>query len=91
MLVKFEQNRMGQTTRNFELFDKNKTKQNKTKNKTKQNKTKNKTKNRTKQNKKQNNPPKKNTVFYNHLWQRVDAILEDVSVAESLFNARLLI
>ena len=45
MLVKFEQNRMVQTTRNFALFDK-------TKNKTKQNKNKNKTKNKTKQNKK---------------------------------------
>ena len=29
MLVKFEQNRMVQTTRNFEPFEKNKTKQNK--------------------------------------------------------------
>ena len=45
MLVKYEQNRTVQTTRNFELFD------------------------------------KKNRVFYNHFWQRVDAILEDVSVA----------
>ena len=49
MLVKFEQNLIVrlQTTRNFELFDKNKnkTKQNKTKqNKTKQNKTKQKQK-----------------------------------------------
>ena len=38
MMVKFEQNCMVQTTRNFELFDK-KTKKTKTKNKTKQNKT----------------------------------------------------
>ena len=38
MLVKFEQNLMVQTTRNLELFDKKKQKQNKTK--TKQNKTK---------------------------------------------------
>ena len=45
MLVKFQQNRMVQATRNFELFDKTR-------------------------------------VFYNHFWQRVDAILEDVSVAE---------
>ena len=43
--MKFEQNRMVQTTRNFEILD-------------------------------------KNQVFYNHFWQRVDAILEDVSVAE---------
>ena len=53
MLVKFEQNRMVQTTRNFDLFDKKtnkqtKTKTNKTKQKTKQNKTK---QNKTKQNK----------------------------------------
>ena len=41
MLVKFEQNRIVQTTRNVGRFDK---KQNKTKNKTKQIKTKNKTK-----------------------------------------------
>ena len=27
----------------------------------------------------------KNWVFYNHFWQRVDAILEDVSVAEIIF------
>ena len=45
MLVKFEQNRMVQTTRNFELFD-------------------------------------KRSGFYNHFWQRVDASLENVSVAE---------
>ena len=48
-IVKFEQNRMVQNTRNFELFDK-----------------------------KQN---KKKRVFYNHFWQRVHVILEDVSVA----------
>ena len=59
MLVEFEQNRMVQTTRNFELFDKKKqnkkTKQNKKrKQKTnKQNKTKTKT---------------KKQVFYNHFW-----------------------
>ena len=47
MLVKFEQNRMVQTTWNFEPFDK-----------------------------------KKKKVFYNHFWQRVDAILGDVSEAE---------
>ena len=46
MLVKFEQNCMVQTTRNFELFNKN------------------------------------FQIFYNHFWQRVDASLEDVSVAE---------
>ena len=45
MLVKFEQNRMVQSTQNFELFN------------------------------------KKKWVFYNHIGQRVDAIL-DVSVAE---------
>ena len=45
MLVEFEQNRMVQTTRNFELFDKNR-------------------------------------VFYNNFWQRVEAILKDVSVAK---------
>ena len=45
MLVKFEQNHMVQTTRNFELLN-------------------------------------KIQVFYNHFWQRVDAILEDVFVAE---------
>ena len=44
MLVKFEQNRMVQTTRNFYLFDKKK----------------------------------------KHLWQSVAAILEDVSVAETI-------
>ena len=46
MLVKFEKNRMVQTTRNFEFYW------------------------------------QKKKVFYNHFWQRVDAILEDVSVAE---------
>ena len=52
MLVKFEQNRMGQTTQNFELFG------------------------------------KKRVFFFffffldNHFWQRDDAILEDVFVAE---------
>ena len=55
MLVEFEQNRMVQTTRNFELFfQKNKTKH------------------------------KKKRVFEIHFWQSVDAILEDVSVAETL-------
>ena len=47
MLVKFEQNGMVQTTRNFELFDKNR-------------------------------------VSKNHFWQGVDAILEDISVAETI-------
>ena len=46
MPVKFEQNRMVQTTRNFELLD------------------------------------KKPGFFYNDFWQRVDAILEDVSEVE---------
>ena len=46
MLVKFEQNRMVQTTRKFEFF------------------------------------LTKQRFFYNHFWQRVDAILEDISVAE---------
>ena len=27
--------------------------------------------------------------FYNHFWQRVDAILEDVFVAQIIFNAEL--
>ena len=51
MLVKFEQNRMVQTTRNFELLD------------------------------------KKTEVFffYKHFWQRVDAIFEDISVAEKYY------
>ena len=44
MLVKFEQNRMVQTARNFELFDKKTNKQTNKQTKTKQNKTK-KTKN----------------------------------------------
>ena len=48
MLVKFEQNRMVQTTWNLELFD------------------------------------KKKIVFYNHFGQRNDAILEDVSVTETI-------
>ena len=48
MLVEFGQNRMIQTTRNFELFD------------------------------------KKKTCFLNHFWQIVGAILEDVSVAETI-------
>ena len=47
MLVKFEQNCMVQTTRNFELFD-------------------------------------KKAGFCNDFWQRVDAILEDVSVTETI-------
>ena len=47
MPVKFEQNRMVQTTRNFELFDRKR-------------------------------------GFYNHFWQRVDGILEDVSVTETI-------
>ena len=50
MPVKFEQNRMVQTARNFELFE------------------------------------RKPGFFYNHFWQRVDAILEDVSVAEIIFQ-----
>ena len=48
MPVKFEQNCMVKTTRNFELFD-------------------------------------KKTDFCNHFWQRVDAILEHVPVAEIIF------
>ena len=53
MLVKFEQNRMVQTTRNFEFFARGFL-------------------------------TKKNGFFflYKHFWQRVDAILENVSVAE---------
>ena len=34
---------------------------------------------------------KKNEFFYNHLWQRFDDILENVSEAEIIFNAKLLI
>ena len=33
----------------------------------------------------------KKPVFYNHFWQRGDAILEDVSLAEIIFNAKLFI
>ena len=29
--------------------------------------------------------------FFNHFWQRADAMLQDVSVAEQLFNGKLLI
>ena len=29
--------------------------------------------------------------FYNHFWQRIDAILEDVSVVELLFNDKPLL
>ena len=47
MLVKFEQNRMVQTTQSFELFD-------------------------------------KHQIFKNHFWQILHAILEDVSVAETI-------
>ena len=45
MLMKFEQNHMIETTKNFELFDKK---------------------------------------MVNHFWQSVDAILEDVSVSETI-------
>ena len=48
MQVKYEQNRMVQTIRSFELFDKNR-------------------------------------VSYKYFRQRVDAILEDVSVVETIF------
>ena len=48
MLVEFEQNRMVQTTRNFELFD------------------------------------KKSGFLKKHFWQSIDAILEDVSAAETI-------
>ena len=54
MLVKFEQNRMVQTTRNLEFFDQKKKKK------------------------------KKKRVFFPHFWQSADAILEHVSVAESI-------
>ena len=47
MLVKFEQRRMVQTTRNFEHFD-------------------------------------EKPGFLNHFWQSVEAILENVSVAETI-------
>ena len=33
----------------------------------------------------------KKTVFYNHFWQRADVVLEDVSVAEIIVYAKLLI
>ena len=52
MLVKFEQNRLVQTTRNFELFDKNKNKNKKTNKQTNKNK---KQKQKTKQNNNNNN------------------------------------
>ena len=67
ILMKFEQNCMVQTARNFELFDKKQ-------NRTKQNKT-------NKQNKNKNKKP----GFLNHFWQSVDAILEDVFMAETIF------
>ena len=51
MLVKFKQNRIVQTTQNFELFLKKE---------------------------------KKNTDFSNHFRQSIDAILEDLSVAETI-------
>ena len=59
MLVKFEQNRIVQTTQNFELL-------------------------------------MKKQVFYNHFRQRVDAILEDISVAKFIvkcyaFNLKTII
>ena len=54
MPVKFEQNRMVQTTQNWAFWQKKK---------------------KTKQKQKQ----KKNVFFYNHFWQRVDAIFDDVS------------
>ena len=50
MPLKFEQNRMVRTTRNFELFDKQKTKQNNT----------------NKKKKKQTKTNKKNRLFYNY-------------------------
>ena len=77
MLVKFEQNRMVRTTRNLEHFD-NKTKQTnkQTKNKNKQKTNKNKTQ-------KQNKTNKKTFFFFNfnHFWQSVYVIFEDVSEA----------
>ena len=51
MLVKFEQNCMVQTTRNYEFFFKQQ---------------------------------KKNRFFKNYFWQSVDAILEEISVAETI-------
>ena len=50
MLVKYQQNRMVQTTRNFEFFFLK--------------------------------------FFYNHFLQRVDAILEDFSAAEIIFQCQ---
>ena len=34
---------------------------------------------------------RKTGIFWNHFWQSVGAILEDVSVAETIFNAKLVI
>ena len=70
MLMKFEQNRVVQTTQNFELFGQkqNKTKQNK---KNKQKKQTNKQTNKKKKKKK-----KRLTIF----GQSVNPLLEDVSV-----------
>ena len=34
---------------------------------------------------------KPGSSFNNYFWQKVDAILKDVSVAEIIFNAKLLI
>ena len=75
MLVKFEQNRMVQATLNFFSFltlKKNQQQQG-------WNKQTNKQTNKQKQKQKQ-----KQNVFLIHFWQSVDAILEDVSVAETI-------
>ena len=84
-------------TKLWAFWQKNKTKQNetkktKTKTKQKQNKTKhNKTKQKQKQKQKQNKKSKtKNPVFKNHFKQSADDILEDVFVAETIFNAKIL-
>ena len=86
MLVEFEHNRMVQTTRNFELLNKTKQKQ-KTKTKNKKQKQKNKKQNKNKsknKNNKNKNKTKKKWFFKNHFRQSVDAILEDVCVAETI-------
>ena len=73
MLVKFEQNRVVQTSRNFEHFDQKKPKT-KQKKKQKKKQTNKQTKNKTKQN--------KNGFLITIFDKKLTPFLEDVSVAE---------
>ena len=70
--LKTKQNKKQKQKNKNKKQNKTKSKKNKNKNKTKQN-------NKKTKNKKQK---KKKPGFYSHFWKRVDAILEDVSVAE---------